>query len=51
VGRGDGPPGQEQELSAMPGRFVNAIFGQLDRVMDLSADADGRAGRVKAAAA
>jgi hypothetical protein len=43
--------GQEQELSAMPGRFVNAIFGQLDCVLDISAGADSRAGRTKTAAA
>ena len=28
--------GQEQELSAMPGRFVNAIFGELDCALDIS---------------
>jgi hypothetical protein len=32
--------GQEQELSTMPGRFVNAIFGQLDCVLDISAGTD-----------
>jgi hypothetical protein len=44
-------PGQEQELSAMPGRFVNAISGELDCVLDISAGADSRAGRTKATAA
>jgi hypothetical protein len=40
-------PGQGQELSAMPGRFANAIFGELNCVLDISAGADSRAGRVK----
>jgi hypothetical protein len=44
-------PGQEQELSAMPGRFANAIFGELDCVLDISAGADSRAGRTRTAAA
>jgi hypothetical protein len=43
--------GQEQELSAMPGRFANAIFGELDCVLDISAGADSRAGRTRTAAA
>jgi hypothetical protein len=32
----------------MPGRFANAIFGELDCVLDISAGADSRAGRTKA---
>ena len=42
-------PGQEQELSAMLDRFVNAIFGELDSVLDISAGAHSRPGRTKAA--
>jgi hypothetical protein len=33
-------PGQEQELSAMLDRFVSAITGQLDCVLDISAGAN-----------
>ena len=44
-------PGQEQELSAMLDRFANAVFGQQDCMLDISAGADSRADRTKAAAA
>ena len=33
-------PGQEQALSAMLNRFVRAILGQLDCVLDISAGAN-----------
>jgi hypothetical protein len=35
----------------MPGRFVNAIFGEPHCVLDISVGADSHAGRTKAAAA